>query len=163
MLQASTVSRASRHITGLRGFSRLRRPASRARFAFGSTRGVCRWLEGNSARTPAEREAGEAMLTLVRLGWGQENSAFRQLFTSQFMPGGTKEQSDWFNELQRISTSSADAARNLSATGEADVSSLLSQVKVPTLVIHARHDARVPFEIGTAISRRNSGSPLRSA
>ena len=44
------------------------------------------------------------MLTLMRLGWGQENPAFRQLFTSQFIPGGTKEQADWFNELQRIST-----------------------------------------------------------
>ncbi len=44
------------------------------------------------------------MQTLMRLGWGQENLAFRQLFTSQFIPGGTKEQTDWFNELQRIST-----------------------------------------------------------
>lgn len=50
-------------------------------------------------RTEAEKEAGEAMLTLMRLGWGQENPAFRQLFTSQFIPGGTKEQADWFNEL----------------------------------------------------------------
>ena len=24
------------------------------------------------------------MLTLMRLGWGQDNPAFRQLFTSQF-------------------------------------------------------------------------------
>ena len=54
------------------------------------------------ARTEAEKEAGEAMLTLMRVGWGQENPAFRQLFTSQFMPGATKEQADWFNELQRI-------------------------------------------------------------
>ena len=100
------------------------------------------------ARTEAEKEAGEAMLTLMRVGWGQENPAFRQLFTSQFIPGGTKEQADWFNELQRISTSPADAARNLSANGETDVTSLLSQVKVPTLVMHARQDARVPFEAG---------------
>src|SRR5450432_1993711 len=83
------------------------------------------------ARTEAEKAAGEAMLTLVRLGWGQENPAFRQLFTSQFIPGGTKEQTDWFNELQRISASPADAARNLQANGEVDVSSLLSQIKVP--------------------------------
>ena len=45
------------------------------------------------------------MLTLMRLGWGKENPAFRQLFTSQFIPGGTKEQADWFNELQRITVS----------------------------------------------------------
>ena len=63
------------------------------------------------------------------------------MFTSQFIPDGSKEQSDWFNELQRISASPADAVRNLLANGETDVSSLLSQVKVPTLVMHARHDA----------------------
>ena len=76
------------------------------------------------------------MLTLMRLGWGQENPAFRQMFTSQFIPGANKEQADWFNELQRISSSPADAARNFLANGEVEVSSLLSQVKVPTLVMH---------------------------
>ena len=39
-----------------------------------------------------------------------ENPAFRQLFTSQFMPGATKEQADWFNELQRITVSGELAA-----------------------------------------------------
>ena len=68
------------------------------------------------------------MLTLMRLGWGQENSAFRQLFTSQFIPGGTKEQADWFNELQRISTSPEDAVRTLIAHGDLDVTALLGQV-----------------------------------
>jgi class 3 adenylate cyclase/pimeloyl-ACP methyl ester carboxylesterase len=117
------------------------------------------------ARTEAEKEAGEAMLTLMRLGWGQENPAFRQLFTSQFLPGGSKEQSDWFNELQRMSASPADAVRNLLATGETDVSSLLSQVKVPTLVMHARHDARVPFESGRRLAAGIPGArfvPLES-
>jgi pimeloyl-ACP methyl ester carboxylesterase len=88
------------------------------------------------------------MLTLMRIGWGQENPTFRQLFTSQFIPGGTKEQSDWFNELQRISCSAEDAVRNLCACGEVDVTALLPQVKVPTLVMHCREDARVPFEAG---------------
>ena len=110
------------------------------------------------ARTEAEKEAGEAMLTLMRVGWGQENPAFRQLFTSQFMPGGSKEQADWFNELQRISTSPADAARNFLANGETDVTSLLPQVRVPTLVMHARHDARVPFEGGRRMAAAIPGA-----
>ena len=58
------------------------------------------------------------MLTLMRLGWGQENPAFRQMFTSQFIPGATKEQADWFNELQRVSTSPENAVRNLEANGQ---------------------------------------------
>jgi pimeloyl-ACP methyl ester carboxylesterase len=88
------------------------------------------------------------MLTLLRLGWGQEDTTFRQMFTSQFIPGGTKEQSDWFNELQRISSSPADAARNLVANGEIDITPLLAQVKTPTLATHSRHETRVPFEAG---------------
>lgn len=71
------------------------------------------------ANTEAEKAAGDAMLTLMRLGWGQENPAFRQMFTSQFIPDGSKEQADWFNEFQRISSSAEDAARNLLANGEA--------------------------------------------
>jgi class 3 adenylate cyclase/pimeloyl-ACP methyl ester carboxylesterase len=117
------------------------------------------------ARTEAEREAGEAMVTLMRLGWGQENPAFRQMFTSQFIPDGSKEQSDWFNELQRVSASPADAVRNLLANGETDVSSLLSQVRVPTLVMHSRHDGRVPFESGRRLAAGIPGArfvPLES-
>jgi pimeloyl-ACP methyl ester carboxylesterase len=117
------------------------------------------------ARTEADKAAGEAMLTLMRLGWGQENPAFRQMFTSQFIPDGNKEQSDWFNELQRISSSPEDAARNLSANGEVDVNSLLPQIKVPTLVMHCRHDARVPFESGRRLAAGIPGArfvPLES-
>src|SRR5688572_9266673 len=99
-------------------------------------------------RSAAEKEEDAAMLTLMRLGWGKENPAFRQLFTSQFIPGGTKEQADWFNELQRMTVSGEMAARLLTATSDTDVSSLLAQVRVPTLVLHARDEARVPFEAG---------------
>ena len=84
----------------------------------------------------------------MRLGWGKENPAFRQLFTSQFLPGGTKEQADWFNELQRVTVSADVAARIREANGETDVTALLPRVSVPTLVLHARDDAQVPFEAG---------------
>jgi pimeloyl-ACP methyl ester carboxylesterase len=104
------------------------------------------------ALSAAEQEERAAMRTLMRVGWGQENPAFRQLFTSQFIPGGSKEQEDWFNELQRISASPEDAVRNLIAASEIDVSALLSQVTVPTLVMHARDDARVPFELGRRLA-----------
>jgi pimeloyl-ACP methyl ester carboxylesterase len=88
------------------------------------------------------------MLTLMRLGWGQQNPAFRQMFTSQFAPDATKEQADWFNDLQRVSCSPENAVRNLEATGQTDVTDLLGKVSVPTLVMHAREEVRVPFENG---------------
>jgi len=117
------------------------------------------------ARSAAEKEQAAAMLTLVRLGWGQENAAFRQLFTSQFIPNGTKEQADWFNELQRISTSPEDAARNLAAQGDIDVSALLAKVSVPTLVMHSRDEVRVPFDQGRRLAAGIPGArfvPLAS-
>ncbi len=100
------------------------------------------------ARSAAEKDEEVAMLTLMRLGWGKENPAFRQLFTSQFMPGATKEQADWFNELQRITVSPETAVRIREANGDTDVTALLPQVRVPTLVMHVRDDAQVPFEGG---------------
>ncbi|MGB9020222.1 MAG: alpha/beta fold hydrolase [Pseudolabrys sp.] len=117
------------------------------------------------SRSAAEKEQDEAMLTLMRLGWGQENPTFRQLFTSQFIPGGSKAQADWFNELQRISTSPEDAVRNLIANGDTDVTALLAQVSVPTLVMHSRGDARVPFDLGRRLAAGIPGArfvPLAS-
>ena len=73
------------------------------------------------ARSAAEKDEDAAMLTLMRLGWGKENPAFRQMFTSLFIPGATKEQADWFNELQRITVSPDTAVRIFETTGETDV------------------------------------------
>jgi class 3 adenylate cyclase/pimeloyl-ACP methyl ester carboxylesterase len=99
-------------------------------------------------RNAADREQAAAMLTLMRLGWGQQNPAFRQMFTSQFAPDATKEQADWFNDLQRASCSPENAVRYLEAAGQIDVTELLGKVSVPTLVMHARDEVRVPFENG---------------
>jgi pimeloyl-ACP methyl ester carboxylesterase len=110
------------------------------------------------ARSAAQKEEAAAMLTLMRLGWGNENAAFRQLFTSQFIPGGTKEQADWFNELQRLTVSADMAARIHEAAGEIDITALLPRVSVPTLVLHARDEARVPFEAGRRMAASIPGA-----
>jgi len=99
-------------------------------------------------RNAADKEQAAAMLTLMRLGWGQQNPAFRQMFTSQFAPDATKEQADCFNDLQRASCSPENAVRYLEAAGGIDVTELLGKVSVPTLVMHARDEVRVPFENG---------------
>ena len=85
---------------------------------------------------------------MIRQGWGRDNPAFRQFFTSLFIPGATKEQMDWFNELQRTTTSPENAARLRDVSGNIDVSDLLGQIAVPTLVLHCRDDGIVPFEKG---------------
>jgi class 3 adenylate cyclase/pimeloyl-ACP methyl ester carboxylesterase len=102
--------------------------------------------------TATDRERFAAMKTLVKQGWGADNSAFRQIFTSLMMPGATKEQSDAFNELQRLSASPECAVRYLETTADLDVRELLSQVKAPTLVMHVRDEPRVPSDRGRELA-----------
>jgi hypothetical protein len=40
---------------------------------------------------PEQLQEAEAQLKLIELGWGNENSAFRQLHTSQLVPDATAE------------------------------------------------------------------------
>jgi pimeloyl-ACP methyl ester carboxylesterase len=115
--------------------------------------------------SPEEIERRQAQLTLVKLGWGQDNPAFRQLFTTLYMPDAPPEQMQWFNDLQRVSTSPENAARLLTELGDIDVSELLPQVKVPTLVLHSRNEAAVPFEEGRRLAALIPGArfvPLES-
>jgi pimeloyl-ACP methyl ester carboxylesterase len=107
---------------------------------------------GAAKRSPAQRELRAALTTLMRHGWGSDNPAFRLMFTAQFIPGATQEQTAYFNELQRQTTSPECAARYLEATGDLDVTELLGKVTTPTLVMHARGDARVPFELGRTMA-----------
>ena len=107
---------------------------------------------GGMKRAPAEKEMREAMSTLMRFGWGADNPSFRQMFTARFIPGGTHEQADHFNELQRKTTSSECAARYFNVANSLDITDLLSKVKTPTLVMHVRDDLIVPFEAGRQLA-----------
>jgi class 3 adenylate cyclase/pimeloyl-ACP methyl ester carboxylesterase len=107
---------------------------------------------GGGKRSPEEREKRKAMGTLMRLGWGMDDPAFRQMFTSQFIPEATKEQADWFNDLQRKTTSPECAVRNFDAAGNLDVRELLPQVQVQTLVMHVRGDLMAPIDAGRQIA-----------
>ena len=100
----------------------------------------------------------DAMTTLMRLGWGADDPSFRQMFTARFIPGATHEQADYFNELQGKTTSSECAARYFDVVGDFDVSDLLSEVKAPTLVMHARDDQIVSFEAGRQLAARIPGA-----
>lgn len=101
----------------------------------------------------ADVERAEASITLIRQGWGQDNPAARQMFTSLIVPDATLEEMRWLNDLERVSTTPENAIRLLYAIGDIDVLDLLPQVAVPTLVLHSRGDARVPFEHGLSLAR----------
>lgn len=90
----------------------------------------------------------EALLTLARDGWSADTTAFRDVFTSLFVPHGDEEQKRWWTELLRVSSSPENAARLMEAFGEIDVADLLPMVTVPTLVLHSRNESVVPFAAG---------------
>jgi DNA-binding winged helix-turn-helix (wHTH) protein/pimeloyl-ACP methyl ester carboxylesterase len=115
---------------------------------------------GAKKRTPQEKDMRNAMLTLARLEWGSDNPAFRQLFTGNFIPGATQDQADFFNELQRRTTSPECAARYMDATGDFDITDLVSRVTAPTLVMHVRGDLMVPLECGRELAAGIPGARL---
>jgi pimeloyl-ACP methyl ester carboxylesterase/DNA-binding CsgD family transcriptional regulator len=104
------------------------------------------------AKTDERREAEDAMLALMREGWGRENPALRRMFSTLFFPGADIEAMEAFEELQRVSCTAENAIRLRRAWADLDVRHLLGQVTVPTLVMHARDDAVVPFEQGRLLA-----------
>lgn len=122
-------------------------------------------LLGAFSRGAAHRSSqGEALVeaerAIIRNGWGREDPAYRQLFSHQFIPGGTPEQINWFSELERLSASAQVAERIFKTVQHADVRALLPQIKVPTLVLHARGDRRVPFEMGCELAALIPGARI---
>jgi pimeloyl-ACP methyl ester carboxylesterase/DNA-binding CsgD family transcriptional regulator len=113
------------------------------------------YVRGAAVRgTPREAREFAAIVELARLGWGREHPAFRDVFTSRFIPGATQEQIDWFSELCRKTTSPEIAGELLERRSRIDVTALLDQVKAPTLVLHARNDVVVPLSEGRLIAAR---------
>jgi pimeloyl-ACP methyl ester carboxylesterase len=100
--------------------------------------------------------------SMMRIGWGQDNPAFRQFFTSTFYPHADSETAARFNEMQRRSASPENAARIFQANNSLDVRRLLPRVSVPTLILHARGDQLVPFESGRALARGIPGARIVS-
>jgi len=109
--------------------------------------------------TPDEAEQREAVITLARTGWGQDNPVYRQIFSQTFIPSASAEELDWFNHFQRRTASPCNAVRFLEAFSRIDVRHRLAGVTAPTLVLHARDDQRVPLAHGIELA---SGIPNAS-
>lgn len=112
----------------------------------------------NRSESPERRAFYNAVMGVVGLGWGSDNPSFRQLFTSRFVPQGSHEQLDWFNELCRRTTSARNARDLLEARGNVDVRDLLASVRVPTLVVHSLHDQVAPVSQGRFLASHIAGA-----
>jgi pimeloyl-ACP methyl ester carboxylesterase/DNA-binding winged helix-turn-helix (wHTH) protein len=99
-----------------------------------------------------QAEMERALLqNLIRVGWGRDNPAFRQVFGTLFLPEGTPEQQQWFNDLAKTMPME-NALRIRQTTDGIDVRTEAAEVRSPALVLHARGDAMIPFEFGRQLA-----------
>ncbi len=109
------------------------------------------WL--NRDLTPEQIQEEELLISLMQVGWGRDNPAFRQFFTSTMMPEATTEQLQWYNDLMRISATPENAVRLEKEMHRTDVREEAPRVKAETIVFHARYDEAVPFEEGRLVAK----------
>jgi pimeloyl-ACP methyl ester carboxylesterase/DNA-binding CsgD family transcriptional regulator len=116
-------------------------------------------LHGGYARGWLLRDLGEEqveeehlLINLMRIGWGRENPAFRQVFAMQLFPEATTDELRALETQMRISVPPENAVRLEREMHRVDVRDLAAQVSAPTLVMHSRQDEAVPFAEGRLLA-----------
>jgi RNA polymerase sigma factor (sigma-70 family) len=110
------------------------------------------WTRGRDRRGEGETEQTRLMIDLMRVGWGGTVPAFRQVFSSIFIPTAGEEQKRWYDEMQQASSSGEIAARLWRSRTQIEVSDTARRITQPALVVHARHDRAVPYEEGRRLA-----------
>lgn len=111
---------------------------------------------------PDSAQVGEARCALIQSGWGRDNQAIRQMFTTIYMPDAPAESQTWFTDLQKKTASPQNAAAILMAHGDVDVRNILADVRAPTLVLHARNESGVPYDQGQELAAGIDGARFAS-
>ena len=119
---------------------------------------------GRMARDPPEQveEAG-LELKAIELGWRNDNPAFRQFFTSQFIPNSTPEQARSLNELLRLATTPETAIRRLRPFHQVDLREIATRIQCPTLVVPLARRRAHPVRAGARPGGAHSGRAVRGA
>jgi pimeloyl-ACP methyl ester carboxylesterase/DNA-binding CsgD family transcriptional regulator len=110
------------------------------------------WARGRNFRGGEATEQSRLMAELIRVGWGGTVPAFRQVFSSIYIPSAGEEQKRWYDELQQVSSSGEMASRIWRSRSDTDVRETARRVTHPALVIHAREDRAVPYEEGRRLA-----------
>ena len=120
------------------------------------------YARGALQRNPAAERVAEldALLKLIEVGWGRDDPSYRQIFSTQFAPSGSLEQINSMSEIQRRSTSPANAVRAIRSIFSIDVREAAARVRCPTLILHARGDCRAPFDEGLLLAGMIPGARL---
>jgi len=148
-------------LMGMSGYSPLalayaaRHPDRLTRLVFYG--GLAGWPRNLSQ---AELDEEAAWTAMVRAGWNRADARFRRVFTQSFIPGASEEQMAWFDNLQRMSTSTQNVLAARASRRAYDLRDELSRITVPTLVLHAEHDENVPFALGRELAVGIPGARL---
>jgi pimeloyl-ACP methyl ester carboxylesterase len=108
------------------------------------------YLAGLLHRSPSPEALAfhDASLRLVELGWGRNDPAVQQFFTTRFIPDASLDEARALNEQQRLSCGAARAVQIMRARAALDIRLLAPLVRCPTLVLHAEGDQIVPVGLG---------------
>jgi pimeloyl-ACP methyl ester carboxylesterase len=107
-----------------------------------------------------DTEKWMALTKLIPSGWGSESDSFRQLFTGLFLPDGTADQNQFFNDMQKASATPDLALKMLASVGRTDVRELAKRIKTPTLVMHRKGDLVTDQRRALEIARTIPGARL---
>ena len=112
------------------------------------------YCRGAQARPGYDLEEDQAVITLIRKGWGRDTPAFRQVISSKFF----RSDADpallaHFNELQRLSADPETAARyHESCHRRGDGREVFRQLRIPVLILHSREDLAVSADEGRLLA-----------
>ena len=102
-------------------------------------------LHGSYARGArlSNAKASEAVVSLVREQWSMGSAAITEAFLG---PDASPQEREWFTRLQREGANRHDAAGIMEAIPSIDVTPILGDIKVPTLIVHGTNDTIRPIE-----------------
>jgi class 3 adenylate cyclase/pimeloyl-ACP methyl ester carboxylesterase len=109
----------------------------------------------------ADRPAWDAIEGFMRRGWASpDGPAGLRMLVSLLIPAGTSTQQGVLAELLGNATTGRDAAAFLAALRQSRAQPLLTQIRVPVLVVHASGDLAVPVEHARRLAAAVPGARL---
>ena len=93
-------------------------------------------------------EIKSAIQTVIKAHWGLGS----KMLIDSFIPDADKKTRDYAIRFQKKAATAEMAASLSKAEDKFDVTDLLSEIKVPTLVIHRRGDLIVPSKLGRELA-----------
>ena len=105
----------------------------------------------------SKEEFRSALISMVKASWGIGSKALADMF----IPGGSTEELQSIAKFQRESASPEIAAKLLELTFALDVSQLLSDINIPTLILHRENDKSIPIDHGRQLAAEIPNAQFR--